>query len=71
MVFTVVAMLLVDRLDRKPLLYVGVGGMTVSLIVLAYAFQHQALFQDSLGAVATACLVFYTAYFAFNMGAIA
>ncbi|RZU41910.1 sugar porter family MFS transporter [Edaphobacter modestus] len=71
MVFTVVAMVLVDRLGRKPLLYAGVGGMTVSLFVLAYAFHHQELFRASLGAVATACLVFYIACFAFSMGPIA
>jgi len=36
---TIIALLLVDRLGRKPLLYWGVGGMTLSLLVLAYAFK--------------------------------
>ena len=68
---TVVGILLVDRVGRKPLLYVGVGGMTVSLFVLAYAFNHQSAFRTSLGVVAIGCLVLYIACFALSMGAIA
>ena len=41
-IFTVVGILLVDRVGRKPLLYVGVGGMTVALFALAMAFNFQA-----------------------------
>lgn len=71
MIFTVVAMVLVDRVGRKPLLYAGVTGMTVSLFVLSYAFHHEATLQASLGALATVCLVIYIACFAFSMGPIA
>jgi sugar porter (SP) family MFS transporter len=70
MLATIIALFLVDRVGRKPLLYVGVGGMTVSLFVLAVAF-HQIAFGPLLGIVATACLVFYIACFAFSMGPIA
>jgi sugar porter (SP) family MFS transporter len=70
MLATIIALFLVDRVGRKPLLYVGVGGMTVSLFVLAVAF-HQIAFGSLLGIVATACLVFYIACFAFSMGPIA
>jgi MFS family permease len=55
---------------RKPLLYWGVGGMTISLFVLSYAFHTQA-FGPSLGMTATVCLVVYIACFAFSMGPIA
>jgi len=68
---TVVGILLVDRVGRKPLLYVGVGGMTIALFALAYGFSHQAVLGASLGVIAIACLVLYIACFAFSLGAIA
>jgi sugar porter (SP) family MFS transporter len=71
MLATVIALVLVDRVGRKPLLYAGVGGMTVSLFLLAYSFHNQAAFGASLGMFATVCLVFYIACFAFSMGPIA
>lgn len=71
MLATVIALVLVDKIGRKPLLYKGVGGMTASLFVLAYAFHNQAIFSSSLGTVATGCLVVYIACFAFSMGPIA
>jgi sugar porter (SP) family MFS transporter len=68
---TVIALVLVDRLGRKPLLYWGVGGMTISLLVLAYAFHYQTLLGSSLGMIATGCLMVYITCFAFSMGPIA
>jgi sugar porter (SP) family MFS transporter len=38
LVFTVVAMLLIDRLGRRPLLLMGVSGITVCMFLLAYGF---------------------------------
>jgi len=70
-VATVVGILLVDRVGRKPLLYVGVGGMTIALFVLAYSFSHEAALGAALGKVAIGCLVLYIACFAVSMGAIA
>jgi sugar porter (SP) family MFS transporter len=67
---TVIALLLVDRVGRKPLLYWGVGGMTFSLFVLAFAFHNQLQFGSSLGMIATACLMVYITCFAFSMGPI-
>ena len=68
---TIIALVLVDRVGRKPLLYWGVSGMTVSLLVLAYAFHNQAALGSSLGIIATACLMVYITCFAFSMGPIA
>ena len=45
--------------------------MTISLVLLSYAFHNQATFGSSLGIIATLCLVFYIACFAFSMGPIA
>ncbi|MGC1359733.1 MAG: sugar porter family MFS transporter [Silvibacterium sp.] len=68
---TVIALVLVDRVGRKPLLYAGVGGMTVSLFVLSWSFHSQAMLGSSLGMVATICLMVYITCFAFSMGPIA
>lgn len=68
---TVVGISLVDRVGRKPLLYVGVTGMTIALFALSYAFSHNAMFGTSLGVIAIVCLMIYIACFAFSLGAIA
>ena len=68
---TVVGILLVDRVGRKPLLYVGVTGMTVALFALSFAFSHNSTLGRSLGTVAIICLMVYIACFAFSLGAIA
>ena len=67
---TVIALVLVDKLGRKPLLYFGVGGMMLSLFLLSYAFHNEAMLGNSLGIVATACLMVYITCFAFSMGPI-
>ncbi|MCY4171175.1 MAG: sugar porter family MFS transporter [Bacteroidetes bacterium] len=38
LVFTVLAIMLIDRLGRKPLLIFGLSGITISMAVLAYGF---------------------------------
>lgn len=68
---TVIALILVDRIGRKPLLYAGVGGMTVSLFVLAAAFHFEVAVGASLGVLATVCLMVYITCFAASMGPIA
>lgn len=68
---TLIALALVDRIGRKPLLYAGVGGMTVSLFTLAVAFHFQVAVGASLGIVATVCLMLYITCFAASMGPIA
>jgi len=70
-VATVVGIALVDRVGRKPLLYVGVTGMTIALFALSFAFGHQGMLGSSLGSIAITCLVVYIACFAFSLGAIA
>jgi sugar porter (SP) family MFS transporter len=68
---TVVGIVLVDRIGRKPLLYVGVSGMTIALFALAFAFMQQGALGSRMGIIAIACLVTYIACFAFSLGAIA
>jgi SP family arabinose:H+ symporter-like MFS transporter len=38
-IFTLVAMSLIDKIGRKPLLIVGVSGITLSMFVLSYSFN--------------------------------
>ena len=68
---TVVGILLVDRVGRKPLLYAGVTGMALSLFVLSYAFSHRESLASSVGTLAMASLIAYIICFAFSLGAIA
>jgi sugar porter (SP) family MFS transporter len=70
-VATVVGIALVDRIGRKPLLYVGVTGMTIALFALSFAFSHTAELDGALAAVAISCLMAYIACFALSLGAIA
>lgn len=61
--FTVFAILLVDRLGRRPLLLLGAAGMGVSLALVARAFQTKM----TGGAVALFVLA-YVASFALTLG---
>jgi sugar porter (SP) family MFS transporter len=71
MLATVIALFLVDRIGRKPLLYAGVGGMLASLLVLAFTFSHQAKATPVTGITAVVCLMVYIACCAASMGPIA
>ncbi|HSY03051.1 MAG TPA: sugar porter family MFS transporter [Acidobacteriaceae bacterium] len=68
---TIIALVLVDRAGRKPLLYVGLTGMTASLFLLSYSFHSPAAFGAAPGVIATICLMVYITCFAFSMGPIA
>ncbi len=68
---TIVGIALVDRVGRKPLLYVGVSGMTVALFVLSWGFGHREWHGAHLGIIALVSLLGYIGCFAFSMGAIA
>ena len=68
---TIIALVLVDRVGRKPLLYWGVGGMTASLFVLSLAFHAKGALGASLGLIAAGCLSVYIICFACSMGPIA
>ncbi|MDD4013224.1 MAG: sugar porter family MFS transporter [Candidatus Omnitrophica bacterium] len=66
---TVVAIWLIDRVGRKPLLYWGMAGMALSLTVLGIAFNAEAL-SPNLKFIAVGSVVLYIASFAVSLGPI-
>ena len=64
---TVVALLLVDRVGRRPLLLIGLTGMIIGLGVLGLAFQLPSL-SGSLGWIAELSLMLYVGAFAIGLG---
>ncbi len=65
--FTVVAIILVDCVGRRPLLLVGLAGMVSSLTLLGFSFYLSSLF-GLQGTLATAGLMIYVASFAIGLG---
>ena len=45
-VFTILVMVLIDKMGRRPLLLIGIAGVAISLLVTAYGF-HQATYELS------------------------
>lgn len=66
---TMVAIWLLDKLGRKPLLYIGMVGMAVSLGVLGTAFYLTDL-SGMLKWICVASVLFYIASFAISLGPI-
>jgi SP family galactose:H+ symporter-like MFS transporter len=66
-VLTVVAMQLIDRVGRRPLLLVSLAGMALSLFVLGLAFSLPQL-SGSLGWIAVSSLMLYVGSFAVGLG---
>jgi sugar porter (SP) family MFS transporter len=67
--FHVLAIFLMDRVGRRPLLLVGVAGQIIGLAILGAAFQFQQL-ASFKSYVAIGGLVIYVACFAFGLGPI-
>lgn len=66
-IFTLVAMQLIDRVGRRPLLLVSLAGMSISLFVLGLAFKLPQL-SGSLGWIAVISLMIYVGSFAVGLG---
>jgi sugar porter (SP) family MFS transporter len=64
---TLVAMQLIDRVGRRPLLLVSLAGMALSLAMLGLAFALPQL-SASLGWIAMASLMIYVGSFAVGLG---
>src|SRR5205823_13972454 len=66
---TIVAMFLIDRAGRRPLLLVGIAGMIVTLTVLGLSFRISNP-SGHLAGIAVICLMGYVAAFAISLGPI-
>jgi len=66
MLFTIVAILLVDKVGRKPLLLIAAAGMGVSQLLLGAAFRVENL----SGSAILLLILLYIAFFAMAMGPI-
>ena len=67
LVFTVVAILLIDRLGRRPLLMLGTAGIAVSMGMLAYGFRSG---QDMDATLVLIGVLAFVASFAVSLGPI-
>jgi len=63
LIFTVVAIVTVDKFGRKPLMIIGALGMAVSMISLGLAF-----YTHNEGVMALIFMLSYTAFFAMSWG---
>jgi MFS transporter, SP family, xylose:H+ symportor len=63
LVFTVLAIMTVDRFGRKPLMIIGGIGMAISMVALGFSFYF-----GKLGILALVFMLTYTAAFAMSWG---
>jgi sugar porter (SP) family MFS transporter len=68
-IMTIVAMWLIDRVGRRPLLLVGIAGMVICLGLLGLVFRLPA-HNESLAWLAVVTLMAYVAFFAISLGPI-
>lgn len=66
MIFTLLAISVIDKFGRKKLLIIGSIGMAISLALVAWTFYTQ----DFGGYLVMFCLVGFIAFFAFSQGAV-
>ncbi|TQN31680.1 SP family sugar:H+ symporter-like MFS transporter [Haloactinospora alba] len=73
---TFVAIGLVDKVGRKPLLLIGSGGMTVMLAVTSFAFSHATVVEEEAslpfvwGVLALASASLFVLFFALSWGVV-
>lgn len=65
--FTILAVRIIDRAGRRPLLIIGLIGMIISLTLLGLVFALGAT-SGAAGLLATICLALYIASFAISLG---
>lgn len=68
-VMTVVAIMVIDRIGRRPMLLTAFSGMGLSLGVLGLAYLLPNL-SGAIGYLAIICIATYLVFFAFGLGAI-
>lgn len=66
LIFTIIAMTLIDKFGRKFLLYIGAAGISVFLGLFSWAF----ISGNTTGFILVSLLIGYIAFFAFSQGAV-
>lgn len=69
--FTILAIYLVDKWGRKPLLYLGLIGMIVALVALGFAFTFHGSIGGALKWISFVSMIIYIPFFAISLGPIA
>jgi len=67
-IMTIVAIWLLDRVGRRPLLLIGTAGMAIGMIVAALSFLNGSQLTGVTAIVAVIGLFFYTGSFAIGLG---
>ena len=68
-IVTAIALVLVDRVGRRPLLLVGIAGMVASLVVLGAGFYFASSAGDAaVGIITAVSLIAYISFFAIGLG---
>ncbi len=68
-IMTIVAMVLIDRVGRRPLLLVSLAGMAIALVVLGYGFLASTS-NSGLAGLSVVCLMVFVGAFAVGLGPI-
>ncbi|MFH1791443.1 MAG: sugar porter family MFS transporter [Candidatus Omnitrophota bacterium] len=67
---TIVSIWLIDRIGRKPLMYIGLTGIVITLGLLGLGFKEQAVLGGALKWATVASVILYIASFAVSLGPI-
>ena len=67
-IFTVVSIMLLDKLGRRPLYFIGLIGMIVSLVVLGLSFFFEESLGDALKYFTVASMFLYLVFFSLSLG---
>ncbi len=65
---TIVSVLIIDRVGRRPLFFTGLSGMVLGLIGIGFAFHFENQLGDSLKYIAMICMLFYVGFFSISLG---
>ena len=66
--FTVVSILLLDKLGRRPLYFIGMIGMVIALFGVGLSFFFEESLGDSLAYFTVGAMFLYIIFFAVSMG---
>ncbi len=67
-VFAGIAVLLIDKVGRKPLLVLSAVGCTIALVVLGFYFYQGSSFEHANAGIALGALLGYLAFFELGLG---